>query len=226
MRAIDYDHLAGIADDGAGAAHVEGDGFAEGEAAGGSAVVEFADGGFAGMAQENAAPHFEGEIVHVAAPAVGEIVAQRAGAAAGEINRGSDTGGGLSVARELQLGGFVALLRLAGAESLRDEGAGTAASAGKTFRDQLIVGEKDYGAGNAELRGEIARGGQAFAGAESAGKDGLAQALVHLAEERFAAPRKWYHELHAKWLYENTTGRLILACAGTSGGRIRNRRNE
>ena len=106
LRAVDDDHLRGIADDRAGATDMDGDGSAQREASGGGAVVEFAHRSFAGMAQENAAPHFEGESVHVAAPAVSEIVAERNRAAAGEIHGGGDTRGRLAVTRSWSFADF------------------------------------------------------------------------------------------------------------------------
>jgi hypothetical protein len=41
-------------------------------------------------------------------------------------------------------------------------------------------------------------------------EDSLAQAEVNLSKKRFAALRDWYRQFHRKWLYENTTGGVIL----------------
>ena len=91
LGAIDDDDFRGIADDGAGAAQVRGDGFAKCEAADGRAVVQLANTGLAGVAQQDAPPCFVGEDGSVGA-AKGEVVAERDGLAAGEID--SLAGGG------------------------------------------------------------------------------------------------------------------------------------
>jgi len=52
---------------------------------------------------------------------------------------------------------------------------------------------------------EVARGGQAVAAAECAGNDRLAQAAIHLPEQRLAGFYKWYHGQLNKWLYRSTT---------------------
>jgi len=87
---------------------------------------------------------------------------------------------------------------------LRDEGAGALIGDGEAFSQQLVVGEKDDGARDAELFGEIAGGGQAVTGLERAGEDGLTQAAVDLAKQGIASAGKWYCQLHKKWLFENT----------------------
>jgi hypothetical protein len=74
----------------------------------------------------------------------------------------------------------------------------------------LIVGLQDNRPGNAQLFRQIAGGGQSIRRSQRTRQDGLPQAAVNLSKERIAAPRKWYRQLHTKWIFDSTTTRVIL----------------
>ncbi len=77
---------------------------------------------------------------------------------------------------------------------------------------QLVVGEQDNGAGDAELPARSRVEGRRSPAGRAADEDGLPQAEVDLTKEWLACFRKWYRDFHRKWLYENT-----MRCARLDG---------
>src|SRR5580700_5071447 len=99
LRAVDDDYLRRIANDRARASHVDCNGFAQRKAAGRRTVVELANWGRAGVAQQDAPPHLERKSLDVAAASVGKIVAERNRATTGKVYGRRNAGGGCAIAR-------------------------------------------------------------------------------------------------------------------------------
>ena len=115
--------------------------------------------------------------------------------AVGEPTRAAETGVAMSCAprREMprpRATGFGTRERCAGAERLvgegaRDVGAGADLALEVALGEELVEGGHDGVAGDAELAGHGAGGGEAGAGGQAAGEDGEAQAVVELAVQGF-----------------------------------------
>src|SRR6185369_11385208 len=168
-------------------------------ASGGRAVVELAHAHLARAPMEEARPLREGKELDVA-PAVGEVVAERLAPrlVEGDARRRLDGEGPES--READRGGAG---RLRGAR--RDEPLGhvrprSDAPDDEPFGEELVVGEEDDGARDAELLREVARRRQRIVGGEGAGEDGATQPPVDLPVEGLALRGKWYQQTHGKWL--------------------------
>jgi hypothetical protein len=65
----------------------------------------------------------------------------------------------------------------------------------------VLVRQQNYGPGDPELLGQIARRWQALARANRSAQNRLANASINLPEQRLWAVQKWYHKLHKKWLF-------------------------
>jgi hypothetical protein len=76
---------------------------------------------------------------------------------------------------------------------------------------QLLIGEEHDGSGDPELFRQVAGGGKLVAAPKISRQNPFAQVRVHLPEQRPAPFRKWYCQLHKKWLFKNTTLQAMLA---------------
>jgi hypothetical protein len=209
LRAVDNDHFSGIADHAARAPQVGADGGAQVEAADCGTVIERAHRGHADLAQQDAPPDCEGEGLDVAA-AKRKVVAQRGGPARICVDGINGSCGGRAEAREAKLRQRLPALGGLSAQALRDISSRPAAAHGEALGQKLVIREKDDGARNAKLLGEVARGGKPAARGKDSGENRLPQAEIDLPKKGFAVLRKWYREFHKKWLYEHTMERVNL----------------
>ena len=121
LRAVDDDHFGWIAYNGARAAQVIADGFAQDEASNSIAVVELAHGRHAHVLQQDSTPALEGEGLDVAA-SVGEVVAYGFAWGLRSIDCGHRVNGCCAEARQTELRRSLEFLRCSVDEAFGDKG--------------------------------------------------------------------------------------------------------
>jgi hypothetical protein len=80
----------------------------------------------------------------------------------------------------------------------------------ESFGEQLLVSHDNNGARNSELISQLARRRQSFTRRKGARQSSIAKPQVDLPGERLTIMRKWYYELHGKWVLEITTLSAML----------------
>src|SRR5215468_4743007 len=203
LRAVDDDHLRGVAHDRARSPQMRGDRFTQRLGPFRRTVVELADPYLSRAAVQDALPLVERKAIDDAAP-VGKVIAQRLRMRLRKDDRRARRVGEGAKARQLVPGRFHGASRASGEEAVRHERSRAHAADDESFGEQLVVREHDDCARDSELLGEIPRRRKTVARAELARQDRLPHPDVDLTEQRFAALREWYQKLHEKWTLLNT----------------------
>ena len=155
LRAVDDDHLRGVAGNRSRLPQVRGDRLAQGGEAGGVAVVEAADRGPPRAAVQQPPPVLERKAVDVAA-AVGEVVARRGRTLRRELHRRSHVRGEGAEAGQPRAHRRRPGAGRRGSQADWHEGAGAGAADDEPFREQLLIGEHDDRPRHAELLRQVA----------------------------------------------------------------------
>ena len=192
-------------------------GFAQGEAPGCRTVFKFANWGLSRMPKHDSPPHLQGKALD-GASAISKIVAHRNRAPAGKVHTRADSIDCRSVPREVQFRRTLRFFRPANAtnaaaQSRRYISPRAAPPRRKSLRNQLLVSKQHHSPRNSQLVRQLARRRQLLTSPKSSRKNCLPQSAVHLPVQRLAPFGKWYHQLHKKWLCQNTTSRVNLISA-------------
>jgi len=185
LGAGDDHDLVGCALHAASGAEIVGDRFAKAFDSKGIDVVNGTGVGVAAVAGDEAGPEAEGELVEGGLMnAEGPPAAERGEVAEGGVEGGSRRDATRASGREgrrifRQRNGHALF-----GERCGDEGAGADFTGEVALGEKLRVGVENRETGDAELRGQLAGGGNAFGGAQLAAQNGGAKAIIDLLMER------------------------------------------